>query len=148
MSNRASATVTALRPVVWVAKQATVLDAVRAMVEARVGATVVLEDDRLIGVFTERDVTARVVFKGLDPTKTTVAEVMTRSVVTVREDADRSSVLKLMTEHHIRHLPVVDAEGRVLTMLSMRHLLRAEVQDLRQTVWELVAENTIDAPGG
>jgi CBS domain-containing protein len=73
---------------------------------------------------------------------------MTRSVLTVREDADRSSALKLMTENHIRHLPVVDADGRVLTMLSMRHLLRAEVQDLRQTVWELVKENTIDSPGG
>jgi len=53
-----------------------------------------------------------------------------------------------MSEHHIRHLPVVDAEGRVVTMLSMRHLLRAEVQDLQQTVWELIAENAADGPGG
>ncbi|HZU84911.1 MAG TPA: CBS domain-containing protein [Polyangiaceae bacterium] len=133
---------------VSVGKHATVFDAVRAMVEARVGATVVLEEGKLIGVFTERDVCTRVVVKGLDPAKTEIAEVMTRSVVTVREDADRSSVLELMAKHHIRHLPVVDDAGRVLTMLSMRHLLRAEVQDLRQTVWELVAENQIDAPGG
>jgi CBS domain-containing protein len=147
MTNRTPLTA-APKPVLSIAKEATVLDAVRAMVSARVGATVVLDTGRLAGVFTERDVVTRVVFKGLDPAKTGVAEVMTKSVVTVREDADRSSALKLMTEHHIRHLPVLDAEGRVITMLSMRHLLRAEVQDLRQTVWELVAENTIDAPGG
>jgi hypothetical protein len=53
-----------------------------------------------------------------------------------------------MSENHIRHLPVVDAEGRVITMLSMRHLLRAEVNDLKQTVWELVAETAVDGPGG
>ena len=57
-------------------------------------------------------------------------------------------MLRLMAEHHIRHLPVVDADGGVVTMLSMRHLLRAEVQDLTQTVWELVAENAVDGPGG
>jgi CBS domain-containing protein len=147
MTNRAPV-MTTPRPVVSVTKEATVMDAVRAMVEARVGATVVLEAGRLLGVFTERDVVTRVVLKELDPSKTGVAEVMTRSVVTVRENEDRSAVLKLMAEHHIRHLPVVDADGRVLTMVSMRHLLRAEVQDLRQTVWQLVAENTTDAPGG
>jgi CBS domain-containing protein len=147
MTNRAPVT-TSPRPVVSIAKDSTVMDAVRAMVDANVGATVILDAGRLLGVFTERDAVTRVLFKELDPAKTAVAEVMTRSVVTVREDADRSSVLKLMSEHHIRHLPVVDGEGRVLTMLSMRHLLRAEVHDLRQTVWQLVAENTTDAPGG
>jgi CBS domain-containing protein len=124
------------------------MDAVRAMVERNVGATVVLDEDRLVGVFTERDVVTRVVLKGRDPETTPVAEVMTTSVLTVREDADRSSVLRLMNENHIRHLPVVNAEGRVLAMLSMRHLLRAEVNDLKQTVWELVADGAIDGPGG
>src|SRR5580704_2455084 len=99
MTNRAPV-MTTPRPVVSVTKEATVMDAVRAMVEARVGATVVLEAGRLLGVFTERDVVTRVVLKELDPSKTGVAEVMTRSVVTVRENEDRSAVLKLMAEHH------------------------------------------------
>jgi CBS domain-containing protein len=66
----------------------------------------------------------------------------------VREDADRSSVLKLMNEHHIRHLPVVDAQGRVLTIVSIRQLLRAEVQDLQQTVWSMVGGTSADGCGG
>jgi CBS domain-containing protein len=136
------------KPVVSVEKGATVMDAVRAMVERNVGATVVLDGIRLVGVFTERDVVTRVVLRRLDPETTPVAEVMTTKVLTVREDADRSSVLRLMSDHHIRHLPVVDAEGGVVMMLSMRHLLRAEVNDLEQTVWELVAETAIDGPGG
>jgi CBS domain-containing protein len=116
------------RPVVSVPKGATVLDAARAMAE--------------------RKVLTRVVLHGLPPESTPVTEVMTRSVVTVPRDADRSTVLRLMNEHHMRHLPVVDAEGRVVTVLSMRQLLRAEVQDLEQTVWQLVAETAIDGPGG
>jgi CBS domain-containing protein len=136
------------KPVVSVPKGATVMDAVREMVARNVGATVVLDGERLVGVFTERDVVKRVVLEGRDPATTPVAEVMTRSVVTVREDTDRSSVLRTMNERHIRHLPVIDSKGRVLTMLSMRHLLRAEVYDLQQTVWELVSETAIDGPGG
>jgi CBS domain-containing protein len=133
---------------VSVGKTATVLDAVRTMVDAKHSATVVLEGEKLLGVFTERDVVRRVVLKGLDPKTTPVAEVMTRQVITVREDDDRSSVLKLMNEHHIRHLPVVDAQGRVLTIVSMRQLLRAEVQDLQQTVWSMVGETSADGAGG
>jgi CBS domain-containing protein len=133
---------------VSVGKGATVLEAVQAMVDAKHGAAVILEGTQLLGVFTERDVVRRVVHKGLDPKTTPVAEVMTRHVITVREDDDRSSVLKLMNEHHIRHLPVVDAEGRVLTIVSIRQLLRAEVQDLQQTVWSMVGETTADGCGG
>ena len=136
------------RPVVSVTKDATVLDAVRTMVASKVGAVAILEEGRLLGVFTERDVVTRVVLKQLEPSKTPVTEVMTTKVVTVRENTERSTVLRLMAEHHIRHLPVVDAEGLVVTMLSMRHLLRAEVQDLQQTVWELIAENAIGGAGG
>ena len=135
-------------PVVSVLKEATVMDAVRAMVDRNVGAAVVLDHGRLLGIFTERDVALRVVLKRLNPDTTKVGDVMTTSVATVRENTDRSSALKLMSEKHIRHLPVLDAEGRVLTMLSMRHLLRAEVQDLQQTVWQLVGETAIDGPGG
>jgi CBS domain-containing protein len=147
MAEAAPAT-TVRKPVLSVAKGATVMDAVRAMVERNVGATVVLDGTRLVGVFTERDVVTRVVLRRLNPETTPIAEVMTTKVLTVREDADRSSVLRLMSDHHIRHLPVVDSEGGVVTMLSMRHLLRAEVNDLQQTVWELVAETAIDGPGG
>ena len=135
-------------PPASVPRDATVLDAVRAMVASEVGATIVLEGSKLVGVFTERDVVRRVVLKGLDARTTPVAEVMTKSVVTVRENADRPSVLRIMNENNFRHLPVVDASGKVLAIVSMRQLLRAEVQDLQQTVWQLVAETTVDSAGG
>jgi CBS domain-containing protein len=135
-------------PPASVPRDATVLDAVRAMVASEVGATIVLEGSKLVGVFTERDVVRRVVLKGLDPRTTPVAEVMTKSVITVRENADRTSVLRIMNENNFRHLPVVDASGKVLAIVSMRQLLRAEVQDLQQTVWQLVAETTVDSAGG
>jgi CBS domain-containing protein len=135
-------------PPASVPRDATVLDAVRAMVASEVGATIVLEGSKLVGVFTERDVVRRVVLKGLDPRTTPVAEVMTKSVITVRENADRTSVLRIMNENNFRHLPVVDGAGKVLAIVSMRQLLRAEVQDLQQTVWQLVAETTVDSAGG
>ena len=135
-------------PLVSIGKGATVLDAVRAMVDGRVGAAVIQDGSRLLGVFTERDVARRVVLAGLDARTTPVTEVMTRNVITVRDNTDRSSALKLMNEHHIRHLPMLDAEGKVLAILSIRQLLRAEVQDLQQTVWELVADTAVDSAGG
>jgi CBS domain-containing protein len=141
------------KPVVAVRREATVLEAIEAMVAANVGATVIVEggvaaSGKLLGIFTERDVVTRVVLKKLNPETTKVGSVMTTDVKTVREDAERSGILQLMMANHIRHLPVVDAEGRVVTILSMRHLLRAEVHDLQQTVWELVADSAIDGPGG
>jgi CBS domain-containing protein len=136
------------KPVVSVSKDATVMDTVRAMVERNVGASIIVDGKKLLGIFTERDVLTRVLLKDFNPATTAVGTVMTTAVKTVREDADRSSILHLMSTNHIRHLPVVNDEGHVVMMLSMRHLLRAEVHDLQQTVWELVADTAIDGPGG
>jgi len=138
----------ALKPVVSVSKGATVMEAIQQMVDHIVGATVVLDDGRLVGVFTERDVVTRVVLKRRDPETTAVAEVMTQNPITVAPDTDRKDALRMMIDKHIRHLPVVEADGRVVAMLSMRHLLRADVDMLERTVWALVAETAIDGPGG
>jgi CBS domain-containing protein len=124
------------------------MDAVSAMVKGNVGITPVLEHGRLLGVVSQSDIVARVVLKRLDPETTSVADVMTTSVVSVRETADRASTIRLMIDHDIHHLPVIDGEGRVLAMLSMRQVLRAEVHDLKQTVWELAADTMISAHGG
>jgi CBS domain-containing protein len=137
----------ALKPVVKISKSTTVLQAIKQMCDHKVGAVVVLEDDRLVGVFTERDVLIRVLLEERDPKTTPVADVMTRSVRTVSRDEDRNVARRMMVDNHIRHLPVVDANGKVVSMLSMRHLLRAEISDLEQTVWALVAEAQ-DSPGG
>jgi CBS domain-containing protein len=138
----------ALKAVVSVGKGATVMEACRTMVENNVAATLILEDGKLVGVFTERDVVTRIVLKKKNPETTPVAEVMTTSLATVRDDAERNVALRTMIEKHIRHLPVVNAAGKVVAMLSMRHLLSEDINDLRQTVWALVAEQAADGPGG
>ncbi len=134
--------------VISISRSATVMDAVRAMVEGNVGITPVLEHGRLIGVVSQSDIVSRAVLKHLDLETTAVADVMTSSVITVGETADRASTIRLMIDHDIHHLPVVDGEGRIVAMLSMRQALRAEVQDLTQTVWELAADTMVVAHGG
>ena len=138
----------ALKPVVRVSRSTTVMAAVKAMTAHKVGAVVVLDNEHLVGVFTERDVLIRVVLEGRDPDKTPVADVMTESVLTVNQNAERKTARRLMIDNHVRHLPVLDDEGTVVSMLSMRHLLRAEISDLEQTVWTLVAADSVDGAGG
>jgi CBS domain-containing protein len=118
------------------------------MADRKVSAVVVVDRGKLLGILSEHDIVTRVVLKRLDPEATRVAEVMRTAVPTVRDDADRSSILRVMSEHHIQHLPVLDAQGQVVTIVALRHLLRAEVSDLKETVWELVAEKLPDGPGG
>lgn len=119
------------RPAVSVPKTATVIEAVNAMVQGKVGAAIVLEAGRPAGIFTERDVMTRVLSRNLDPKTTPVAEVMTTPVVPIDVSADPADAMKMMLEKHIRHLPVVDADGKVLGMLSIRHLLHEEAERLR-----------------
>jgi CBS domain-containing protein len=127
---------------------ATVMDAVRAMVKSRVGAVAVLEGERLLGIFTERDLMRRVVAEGRDPKATRVAEVMVADPVSVRADTSRERALDLMMEHHFRHLPVVDASGRAIGMVSIRNLLRHQVVRLSEDVRALEQYLAADGPGG
>ena len=113
---------------VTVQRDATVADAVRAMADRNVGIVAVLEDDKLAGLFSERDVVRRVVDRGLDPARTPVAEVMTRDIVVADADEDCQSAMVKMDEANIRHLPVVDG-GCLLSMISIRDLLRVEIHD-------------------
>jgi CBS domain-containing protein len=138
----------ALRPPVEVQSESSVMDAIKAMADANVSAVVVLDEGRPKGIFSERDVVMRVVFKKRDASTTQVKDVMTTDVATVNADADRAVALKLMSDKHIRHLPVLDADGKMVAMLSMRHLLRADVADLEQSAEALAAYAGADGPGG
>ncbi len=137
-----------LKPFVAVGPDATVMEAIQGMIDNNVSATVILEGEQLRGMFTERDVVTRVVMKKRDPETTRVSEVMTTAVKTIGHEAERRVALKLMLSAHVRHLPVVNGEGKVVAMLSMRHLLRENVAALEQTVWAMVAEGSADGSGG
>jgi CBS domain-containing protein len=135
-------------PAATVSPQSSVIDAVKLMSEKRVGAVAVVEKDDLVGIFTERDVMTRVVLEGKDPKATKMSEVMTADVETALQDMPYGDCLRVMVERHFRHLPVIDAEGRVQGMLSVRDLLQHAVEDLSDQLDSMVKYFSADGPGG
>lgn len=127
---------------------ASVLDAVRVMSQARGGACAVVDGNRLLGIFSERDVMLRVVAEKRDPETTPVGEVMTRDLETISADADTSQALELMVSRHIRHLPVVDGRDKLAGLISIRNLLQHHVEELVDQLDSLEAYFTADGPGG
>jgi CBS domain-containing protein len=135
-------------PAVTVTPDTTVLGAIETMVEVGVGAVVVVEEDELKGIFTERDVIRRVAVKRLPMDKTKVSEVMSSPVQVAHQDTNPSEVLSIMDSNHFRHLPIVDDESRVQGMLSIRHCLHRMVEDLYQELQALDSYVSADGPGG
>jgi len=109
---------------------ATVMEAAEFMARRRIGAVCVLdEDNRLIGVFSERDLLNRVVVPRRDPATLRLAEVTSKLRAVIRCDETPHQALERMDEIGSRHLPVVDGEDQWVGMLSMRDLLRVEVSE-------------------
>ena len=106
----------------------TVLRAANLMNDRNIGGVVVLDGDRLAGIFTERDVLRRVVAQALNPAATPVAEVMTSPVITCRPDLTLEDCAAIMTTRNVRHLPVQD--GRELVgVVTIRDLLAYKVSE-------------------
>jgi CBS domain-containing protein len=101
-----------------------------------VGALMVMEGGRLVGVFSERDYTRKIALQGRNSRETQVAEIMTRNVFTVTPDTGTRACMALMSEKKIRHLPVVEA-GTVLGMISIRDILDDIIADHEQTIAQL-----------
>jgi CBS domain-containing protein len=116
--------------------EALVIDVAVAMSEGRVGAIPIIEGERLVGIFSERDLMTRVVVGGRDAHRTRVEEVMTHKVVVAAIDEPVERCLEKMQRAGCRHLPVVQ-DGRVISMLSMRDLLRDELEEQEQEIRSL-----------
>lgn len=97
----------------------TVLDATRRMNDEHVGSVLVMDGGRLVGIFTERDVLRRVVADRRAPERTAVADVMTTDVVCCPPEASIDDVAELMRTRRIRHVPIVDADGFVVGLVSI-----------------------------
>ncbi|MGQ0664405.1 MAG: CBS domain-containing protein [Pseudomonadota bacterium] len=121
--------------------EATVREAATLMDRRRVGAVLVVEGGRLIGIFTERDAITRVVAAGRDPDRTRLREVMTADPDTVSADDPASHALRMMSDRGYRHLPVVAGE-RLVGIVSVRDLYRS-VKDQMETNILLLAESLI-----
>ena len=111
-----------------VQRNETVAEAVHLMAKNNVGIVNVLDGERLVGVFSERDVVQRVVGRGLDPVRTAVGDVMTTEIVVADADEDYHSAMRKMDQANVRHLPVV-SEGRLLSVISIRDLMRVELRE-------------------
>ena len=105
-----------------------VSEAARRMKQRQVGAILVVENDTLAGIFTERDALFRVVAEGRDPNKTLLADVMTRNPKTIHPDQPFGRALGIMHEGRFRHVPVVE-DGRPMGMVSARDALGPELED-------------------
>ena len=103
--------------------------AAQRMAEVNIGAAAVVESGRLAGIFSERDIMARVVAKGLDPSGTAVGLVMSKELVVADPKEDVDTALQKMHSIRARHLPVVD-DGKLVGMISIRDLL--EIDDAEQ----------------
>ena len=108
--------------VLTVGPDASVLDASKLMNEHKLGALIVLDQDKVCGMFTERDVLRRIVAEQRDPATTTVGQVMTEKVVTCSPDVDIDCARNIFMEKRIRHLPVLDENQRLVGMISIGDL--------------------------
>ena len=100
----------------------TVLEATRLMNRFKVGALVVMEEDRIAGIFTERDVLTRVIAQELSPGEVRVGDAMTRDIVCCGPDTDIDDASSIMRDKRIRHLPVCDDAGHLMGMISIGDL--------------------------
>ena len=114
-------------------EETSVKDAARLMSERRIGALVVARGEKVIGIFTERDVLNRVVAENRDPATTNVGDVMTAPVACCKPSSKLAECRSMMTEKRIRHMPVVDA-NRLVGMISAGDILALENREQQQTI--------------
>ena len=115
---------------------ASVLDAIKLLAQEDIGAAIVMEGDRLAGIFSERDYTRKVILQGRSSNSTRVEEIMTKSVITVNPRTRTRECMQLMTEKNFRHLPVVE-EGRCIGMVSIRDIVSDIIADQDFTIEQL-----------
>jgi CBS domain-containing protein len=126
---------------VWsISPDATVFEAIRMMADKGAGALVVMVDERIVGVISERDYARKVILQGKSSKETLVREIMTSKVFTIHPDQTVEEAMDLMVKHHIRHLPVVEGE-RVVGVISIMDTTRNVIYMMRQTIRDL--ENKI-----
>jgi CBS domain-containing protein len=110
-----------------------VYHALELMVEKNVSALLVMENDKLAGIFTERDYARKVALKGKSSKDTLIADIMTRDLITVTSSSSIDECMQLMTGKYIRHLPVVD-EGKLAGIISIGDVVRCIIQEQKSII--------------
>lgn len=117
------------KPLTTVKPTDTVQHAVELMRDCNIGAVMVLDGKKLIGIFTERDCLHKITSLGRNPQEVLMSEVMTKQVRFVTQDMEISQGLALMTERFLRHLPVLDEQENILGIVSIGDLVKAKISD-------------------
>ena len=122
---------------VWsISPKATVFEAVAMMAAKNVGALLVTEDDKLVGIISERDYTRKVILKGKSSRETAVKEILSGHVIHVSPSHTVEECLRLMTDHHFRHLPVLDGD-KVVGIVSIGDLVNWIISAQHTTISQL-----------
>ena len=113
-----------------------VFDAIQKMADANIGSLMVVEDDRPVGIFTERDYARSVILKGKSSPTTPVRDIMTTRVVYVQPEQTVEQCMAIMTDKHIRHLPVL-RDDKLIGMISIGDLVKSIIADQKFTIEQL-----------
>jgi CBS domain-containing protein len=114
----------------------TVYEAIRQMAEHGIGALLVVENGKPIGLLSERDYSRKVILRGLRSRETPVRAIMSSPLLTISPDASVQHGLEMMTEKYIRHIPVMDRSG-VIGMVSIGDLVKAVIRDQESLIEQL-----------
>ncbi|HEX4883886.1 MAG TPA: CBS domain-containing protein [Casimicrobiaceae bacterium] len=133
MPIRSLRTIAARKPPTVFPVDAPVSEVAQTLRARQVGAGMIVEGGRLVGIFTERDALFRVLAEGRDPRSTRVGEVMTRDPQTVHPDRPFVDALRMMHDGRFRHVPIVE-DGRPIGMVSVREALHSDFTDLVEII--------------
>ena len=122
---------------VWtISKDAPVSDALKIFVERRISSVIAMDGEKVAGIFTERDFAHKVGLSGKDPASIKLEEVMTKDLIPVNPSQSVNLCMTLMTEKHIRHLPVFD-DGRLVGIVSIGDVLKDMIEELQFMITQL-----------
>ena len=119
-----------------ISPESTVLEAISLMADKGIGALVVTDQDTVVGIFSERDYTRKIILMERTSKETTVSEIMTAKVLTVTKSNSVEDCLNLMTDRHLRHLPVVEND-KLIGLISIGDLVKVVMEDQRKLIDQL-----------
>ncbi|AZI24267.1 MAG: CBS domain-containing protein [Pedobacter sp.] len=122
--------------IIAVPETISVLDALKVMTDKNISAVLVMKNEKLSGIFTERDYARKIILQGKSSKDTLINEVMTPNPITITLSNSIDYCMELMTEKHIRHLPIV-ANEEVIGMLSIGDMVKFIIADQKQTITQL-----------
>lgn len=136
--DRISAVLREKKGQIWsVAPSATVYEALEIMAEQEIGALLVMKDDRLVGLLSERDYARKIILRGRSSRDTTVEEIMLSPPTTMPLDGSVDEAMRMMTENRVRHLPVIGKDGAVAGIVSIGDLVKWIITSQGETIEQL-----------